>query len=42
MSELMKNEAYAHLSKETWEAIAVMTDNAVMLQNDPVSRFSTK
>ena len=32
MSELMKNEAYAHLSKETWEAIAVMTDNAAMLQ----------
>ena len=32
MSELMKNEAYSHLSKETWEAIAVMTDNAVMLQ----------
>ena len=30
--ELMKNEAYAHLSKETWEAIAVMTDNAAMLQ----------
>ena len=28
----MKNEAYAHLSKETWEAIAVMTDNAAMLQ----------
>ena len=32
MSELMKNEAYSHLSKETWEAIAVMTDNAAMLQ----------
>ena len=32
MAELMKNEAYAHLSKETWEAIAVMTDNAAMLQ----------
>ena len=32
LSELMKNEAYAHLSKETWEAIAVMTDNAAMLQ----------
>ena len=32
MSELIKNEAYAHLSKETWEAIAVMTDNAAMLQ----------
>ena len=32
MSQLIKNEAYAHLSKETWEAIAVMTDNAVMLQ----------
>ena len=32
MAELMKNEAYSHLSKETWEAIAVMTDNAVMLQ----------
>ena len=28
----MKNEAYSHLSKETWEAIAVMTDNAAMLQ----------
>ena len=23
---------WTHLSKETWEAIAVMTDNAVMLQ----------
>ena len=23
---------WAHLSKETWEAIAVMTDNAAMLQ----------
>ena len=32
MAELMKNEDYAHLSKETWEAIAVMTDNAAMLQ----------
>ena len=32
MAELIKNEAYSHLSKETWEAIAVMTDNAVMLQ----------
>ena len=32
MAELIKNEAYAHLSKETWEAIAVMTDNAAMLQ----------
>ena len=32
MAELMKNEAYSHLSKETWEAIAVMTDNAAMLQ----------
>ena len=32
MAELMKNEAYAHMSKETWEAIAVMTDNAAMLQ----------
>ena len=28
----MKNEAYSHLSKEIWEAIAVMTDNAAMLQ----------
>ena len=28
----MKNEAYSHLSKETWEAIVVMTDNAAMLQ----------
>ena len=32
MAELIKNEAYSHLSKETWEAIAVMTDNAAMLQ----------
>ena len=32
MSELIKNEAYSHLSKETWEAIAVMTDNAAMLR----------
>ena len=23
---------WTHLSKETWEAIAVMTDNAAMLQ----------
>ena len=32
MSELMKDESYSHLSEETWEAIAVMTDNAAMLQ----------
>ncbi|MEI3212426.1 MAG: hypothetical protein V8S42_09055 [Lachnospiraceae bacterium] len=36
MAELMKNEAYAHLSKETWEAIAVMTDNAAMLQKKDI------
>ncbi|RHV44693.1 hypothetical protein DXB46_16370, partial [Lachnospiraceae bacterium OM04-12BH] len=29
--QLLSGKA-AHLSKETWEAIAVMTDNAAMLQ----------
>ena len=32
MAELIRDEAYSHLSEETWEAIAVMTDNAAMLQ----------
>ncbi len=32
MAELIKDETYSHLSEETWEAIAVMTDNAAMLQ----------
>ena len=32
MAELIKDESYSHLSEETWEAIAVMTDNAAMLQ----------
>ena len=32
MAELMKDEIYAHLNEDTWDAIAVMTDNAAMLQ----------
>ena len=32
MTELMKDEAYAHLGEDTWDAIAVMTDNAALLQ----------
>ena len=32
MAELIKDETYSRLSEETWEAIAVMTDNAAMLQ----------
>lgn len=32
MIELMKDETYSHLNKDTWDAIAVMTDNAAMLQ----------
>ena len=32
MAELIKDEAYSHLSEETWEAIAVMTDNAAILE----------
>lgn len=32
MIELMKDETYSHLNEDTWDAIAVMTDNAAMLQ----------
>lgn len=32
MIELMKDETYSHLNEDTWDAIAVMTDNAPMLQ----------
>ena len=32
MAELIKDETYSHLSEETWEAIAVMTDNAAILE----------
>ena len=32
MIELMKDESYSHLNEDTWDAIAVMTDNAAMLQ----------
>ena len=32
MAELIRDEAYSHLSEETWEAIAVMTDNAAILE----------
>lgn len=32
LSELMKNEAYTHLSKDTWQAIAIMTDNAHLIE----------
>lgn len=32
MIELMKDEIYSHLNEDTWDAIAVMTDNAAMLQ----------
>ena len=32
MIELMKDETYSHLTEDTWDAIAVMTDNAAMLQ----------
>ena len=36
MAELIKDEAYSHLSEETWEAIAVMTDNTAMLEKKDV------
>lgn len=32
MIELIKDETYSHLNEDTWDAIAVMTDNAAMLQ----------
>lgn len=32
MIELMKDETYSHLNEDTWDTIAVMTDNAAMLQ----------
>jgi len=32
MIELMKDETYSHLNEDTWDAIAVMTDNTAMLQ----------
>lgn len=32
MIELMKDETYSHLNEDTWDAIAIMTDNAAMLQ----------
>lgn len=32
MIELMKDETFSHLNEDTWDAIAVMTDNAAMLQ----------
>lgn len=32
MIELMKDETYSHLNEDTWDAIAVMIDNAAMLQ----------
>lgn len=34
MIELMKDETYSHLNEDTWNAIAVMTDNAAMLQKE--------
>ena len=34
MIELMKDETYSHLNEDTWDAIAVMTDNAAMLQKE--------
>ena len=36
MIELMKDETYSHLNEDTWDAIAVMTDNAAMLQKKDV------
>lgn len=34
MIELIKDETYSHLNEDTWDAIAVMTDNAAMLQKE--------
>lgn len=31
LKELMKDEAYAHLSEDTWQAVAIMTDSARMV-----------
>lgn len=33
LAELIQNQAYSHLSEETWDAIATMTNNTDMVQN---------
>ena len=32
LAELMQDQTYSHLSEDTWDTIAVMTDNVAMLQ----------
>lgn len=42
MIELMKDETYSHLNEDTWDAIAVMTDNAAMLQKKDLYKTETQ
>ena len=38
LTELMGDKLYSHLNEDTWDAIAVMTDNAALLQNKEAFR----
>ena len=42
MIELMKDETYSHLNEDTWDAIAVMTDNAAMLQKKDLYKMKNQ